>query len=68
MRPYITFHLHEFPDVRDLQADGRASRVGRLDEHSYLKSRNRRETRRRLKRRDKARLDRLQALDTLGEM
>ena len=61
MRPYKTIRLEEFPDIGDIQAEARASHVGRLPEKGgdfkpYTRNKaKRRAIRRSLKRRDKAR-------------
>lgn len=61
MRPYKTIRLEEFPDIGDIQAEARASHVGRLPEKGgdfkpYTRNKaKRRAIRRSLKRGDKAR-------------
>ena len=61
MRPYRTIKLEEFPDVGDIQAEARASHVGRLPEKGgdfkpYIRNKAKKAaTRRMLKRSDKAR-------------
>jgi hypothetical protein len=68
MRAYQTHRFEEFPDVADIQRDGRASHVGKLPEKSgefkpYRRNaESRRATRRTLKRRDKQRMNRLDRL------
>jgi hypothetical protein len=60
MRPYQHLRLEQFPDVADIQREGRASHVGKLREKSgefkpYIRNaKARRAVRRLLKRRDKA--------------
>lgn len=56
MRPYKYYKFAEYPDVMDIQRDGRKSRVGRLegDESTYGRNTERKKKiRRALKRRDK---------------
>lgn len=61
MRPYKTIRLEEFPDIGDIQAEARASHVGRLPEKGgdfkpYTRNKaKRRAIRRSLKRGDRAR-------------
>lgn len=57
MRAYRTIRLTECPDVADIRAEGRRSRVGRLDAKSYCRPAQKRKIRRTLKRRDKSRCD-----------
>lgn len=57
MRPYHSIKLTEFPDVGDIRAEGRHSRVGRLDDKSYIRDpRRKAAVRRSLKRADKRRM------------
>jgi hypothetical protein len=61
MRPYNNIRLNEFPDISDIQAEGRQSNVGRVytpegEYKSYTRNPDsRRAVRRALKRRDKQR-------------
>jgi hypothetical protein len=64
MRAYETYKFEEYPDVGDIQGDGRKSCVGRFREKGgdykpYSKPNKRKVTRRYLKRADKARVDRM---------
>lgn len=64
MKPYQTNKLTEFPDVADIQADGRKSCAGKFagksgDYRPYSRSKNRKSTRRGLKRADKAKIERI---------
>ena len=63
MRPYQTRKLEEFPDCGDIRAEGRKSAVGRLRGkggyyRASINAKSKRETRRYLKRADKARIRR----------
>lgn len=64
MKPYKTIKLTEYPDVADIQNEGRKSSVGRIPnkEHEYKpysRSKNRKRIRRILKRIDKKRFDKI---------
>ena len=63
MKPYENKKLNEFPDVADIQEEGRKSSVGKIsgksgDTRPYSRSKNRKATRRTLKRSDKAKTNR----------
>jgi hypothetical protein len=58
MLPYKTLRLEQWPDVADVRREARASRVGKLDHHTYNDRPARKAAiRRTLKRRDRARLE-----------
>lgn len=70
MLPYKTIRLEEFPDVADIQRDGRASHIGRFAERngvdfkSYIRNASaKRSTRRYLKRLDRRNQIRIEAID-----
>lgn len=65
MRAYQTIRFIEHPDVADIQAQGRKSRIGRLPgtERGYVKPEQKARVRRMLKRRDRHNVDQLMKHD-----
>jgi len=62
MRPYMHLRLEQFPDVADLKAEGRKTRVGRLDGRSmFRRVSTKHANRRRLKRIDRRVAEKVEA-------
>lgn len=64
MKAYETIKFEEFPDVADIQADGRKSSIGKFPSKNgeykpYIRSSNKKKVRRYLKHKDKMRMKKL---------